>query len=194
MNLADYDRRGYRPGAGVLKRVAWYVVNALLFDSWLLPLSGPKCVLLRMFGARVGQGVVIKPRVNIKYPWHLRLGSQVWLGEGVWIDSLATVTLGNDVCVSQEAYLLTGNHDYRDPRFGLRVEEVVVEDGAWVGARAVVCPGARVRRGAVLAAGSVLSGVAEEDGVYRGNPARRVRDRWQTGARTAPVQAEAAHG
>ena len=177
MNLADYDRRGYYPGAGVLKRVAWYAVNALLFDSWLLPLSRPKCALLRLFGARVGRGVVIKPRVNIKYPWHLRLGSHVWLGEGVWIDSLAQVSIGDHVCVSQDAYLLTGNHDYRDPRFGLRVDAIVIEDGAWVGARALVCPGARVRRGAVLAAGAVLSGTAEPGGVYQGNPARRTRER-----------------
>jgi putative colanic acid biosynthesis acetyltransferase WcaF len=177
VNLADYDRRGYRPGAGVFIRVAWYAVNALLFHSWLLPVSRPKRALLRLFGARVGRGVVIKPRVNIKYPWHLRIGDHVWIGEGAWIDNLATVEIGDSVCISQNAYVLTGNHDYRDPRFGLRVEPVVIERGAWIGAGALVCPGARIGRGVVLTAGTVFSGVAGADGIYRGNPARRVRER-----------------
>jgi putative colanic acid biosynthesis acetyltransferase WcaF len=180
MNLRDYDRRGYRPGAGIVKRTAWYVVNATLFTSWLLPLSAPKCLLLRLFGARVGHGVVIKPRVNIKYPWHLVLGDHVWLGEGVWLDSLGRISVGDNVCISQEAYVLTGNHDYRDPRFGLIVQAVAIEAEAWIGARAVVCPGACVGRGAVLAAGGVLRGTAEAGGVYQGNPAVRIRERYPT--------------
>lgn len=179
MKLSEYDRRGYRPGAGLFKRVTWYAVNALVFDSWLLPLSAPKRQLLRLFGARVGRGVVIKPRVNIKYPWHLALGDHVWLGEGVWLDSLTRISLGDNVCVSQEAYLLTGNHDYRDARFGLMVEPVMIEAESWIGARAVVCPGGHVGRGAVLAAGSVLRGKAEPGGVYQGNPAVRTRARYR---------------
>lgn len=177
MNLANYDRRGYHPGAGVFARSAWYVVNALLFCSWWFPFARPKCALLRLFGARVGQGVVIKPRVNIKYPWHLSIGDHVWIGEGAWIDNLTCVSIGSHVCVSQNAYVLTGNHDYRDPRFGLRVAPVIIEDGAWIGAGALVCPGAEVGRGAVLTAGTVLSSIAGADGIYRGNPARRVRER-----------------
>lgn len=179
MKLYDYDRRGYHPGAGLVRRAAWYAVNALLFDSWLLPFSGPKRALLRLFGARVGRGVVIKPRINIKYPWHLVLGDHVWLGEGVWLDSLARISVGDNVCISQEAYVLTGNHDYRDARFGLMVEPVTIEAEAWIGARAVVCPGAYACRGAVLAAGSVLRGTAEPGGVYQGNPAARTRARYR---------------
>ena len=95
MKLAQYDNRGYDPGAGTAKRALWYVVNAVLFDSWLWPASSLKVTVLRLFGARVGHGVVIKPRVNIKYPWHLTLGDHVWLGEGVWIDNLATVVIAS---------------------------------------------------------------------------------------------------
>jgi putative colanic acid biosynthesis acetyltransferase WcaF len=185
MNLGDYDRRGYHPGAGVLKRTAWYAVNALLFDSWLLPMSAPKRFLLRLFGARVGRGVVIKPRVNIKYPWHVAIGDYAWLGEGVWLDSLTSIRIGDHACLSQDAYLLTGNHDYRDPRFGLIVAAITVEAEAWIGARAVVCPGVTVGRGAVLVVGSVLRGAAEAGGVYQGNPAVKVRERH----RAKPVDA-----
>ena len=177
MNLAQYDNRHYAPGAGIIKRAVWYVVNAVLFNSWLWPGSRLKCALLRGFGAQVGYGVVIKPRVNIKYPWYLNLGNHVWLGEGVWLDSLTRIFIASNVCISQEAYLLTGNHNYKDPAFGLIVEEVHVEECVWIGARAVVCPGTRVKRGSVLTAGSVLRRDSDEWGIYRGNPAVWVRRR-----------------
>jgi putative colanic acid biosynthesis acetyltransferase WcaF len=177
MNLAHYDNRHYRPGAGALKCALWYIVNALLFDSWLWPEMRLKRALLRIFGARVGRGVIIKPRVNIKYPWHLQLGDHVWIGEGVFIDSLAPVLIASNVCISQEAYLLTGNHDYRDPAFGLITGEIHVEEGVWIGARAIVCPGIRLSRLTVLTAGSVLQRDSAEGGVYRGNPAAWIRHR-----------------
>jgi len=177
MNLAHYDNSAYDPGAGIAKRTLWYIVNALLFHSWLWPESRFKRAVLRAFGARVGDNVVIKPRVNIKYPWNLQLGDHVWLGEGVWIDSLAPVRIASNVCLSQEAYLLTGNHNYKDPAFGLVVEEIRIEDGVWIGARAMVCPGVHVRRNTVLTVGSVLHSDSVEGGIYRGNPAQLVRQR-----------------
>ena len=82
VDLSNYDNRGYYPGRGTFVRALWYFCNAFLFASWLLPLSGPKRWLLRLFGASVGKGLVIKPRVNIKYPWRLRVGDQCWIGEG----------------------------------------------------------------------------------------------------------------
>src|SRR5687767_13826142 len=105
-DLSKFNNDWYRPGANIVMRVAWYVTNAFFFAS-CLPFGRLKVALLRLFGARVGQGVVIKPRVNIKYPWLLEIGSHVWIGEGVWIDNLATVTIGDHVCISQGAMLLT---------------------------------------------------------------------------------------
>lgn len=189
MDLSDYDRRGYEPGAGALKRIVWYVCNALLLHSWLLPWSAPKASLLRLFGARVGRGVVIKPRVNIKYPWRLEVGSHVWIGEGVWIDNLSSVRLGDNVCVSQGAYLLTGNHDYRDPRFGLDTRPITIEREVWIGARAIVCPGVTVGRGCVLKAGSVVSQDTEPTWVYGGAPAQKQRARWAAKTSMTPATA-----
>ena len=174
VNLAQYDNRGYEPGGGIVKRVLWYVINAVLFDSWLWPGSGLKCTVLRLFGATVGVGVRIKPRVNIKYPWHLSIGNYVWIGEGVWIDNLTTVSIGSNACISQGAYLLTGNHDYKDPAFGLVVKPIAIDDGGWVAARSIVCPGVRLARHAVLTAGSVLTRDAVPNGIYRGTPAEKV--------------------
>ena len=177
VELRNYDSRGYSAGAGIAKRVLWYAVNALFFHSWLHLGSPLKCALLRVFGARVGAHVVIKPRVNVKYPWHLEIADDVWIGEDVWLDSLARISIASNVCISQGAYLLTGNHDYTDLAFGLIVKPIIVEEGAWVGARAVVCPGAKIGRHAVVTVGSVLTRNAEADGIYVGNPARSVKSR-----------------
>lgn len=177
VDLSRYENRKYCVGAGKVKRAIWYVVNAGMFNSRLFPFYRVKCLVLRWFGAQIGYGVIIKPRVNVKYPWYLTVGNHVWIGENVWIDNLARVTIGSHVCISQDAYLLTGNHDYNDPTFALITREIVLDDGVWVAARAIVCPGVRMGPGAILAVGSVLSKDAQSNWIYRGNPAERVRMR-----------------
>ncbi len=177
VNLSNYDKQGYDPGGRLWKRSLWYALNALLFNSWLLPGSTIKCWILRLFGATIGIGVRVKPRVNIKYPWFLAVGDHVWIGEGVWIDNLTWVRIGSNVCLSQGAYLLTGNHDYKDPAFKLILGEIRIDDGVWIGAQSIVCPGLHVRQGSVLTVASVLHRDTEPFGIYTGNPAARLRDR-----------------
>jgi putative colanic acid biosynthesis acetyltransferase WcaF len=177
MNLSRYDNSHYHPGAGTLRRAAWYVFNALVFDSWVMPVSAVKRPLLRLFGARIGRGVVIKPRVNIKNPWRLSIGDHCWVGEGVWIDNVADVRIGSNVCLSQGAYLVTGNHDYRDDAFRLVTGDITIEDGVWVAAFAVVCPGVTIRSGCVLSVRCVATADTEPGWVYQGSPAVKVRPR-----------------
>ena len=175
--LGNYALHQYDPGASALKRRCWYIINALLFHSWLFPFSRIKISLLRLFGAKVGAGVVIKPRVNIKHPWRLIVGDYVWIGEGVWIDNLAQVVLGSNVCVSQGALLLTGSHDYKDLTFRLILGEIHLSDGVWIAANVVVCPGVRCARNVVVTVGSVLRKDAQLAGIYAGNPAILIRPR-----------------
>lgn len=177
MDLSKYDNSDYSPGAGVVKRTIWYWINALIFNSWLFPISGVKLKILKMFGARVGVGVVIKPRVNIKYPWNIEVGDHVWIGEDAWIDSLDKVVIGSNVCISQGAYLLTGNHNYKSTTFDLMTGKIHIDDGAWVGAKAVICPDAHVCENAIITVGSVLTGKADKHGIYQGNPAQYIRNR-----------------
>ncbi|MBC7919825.1 MAG: colanic acid biosynthesis acetyltransferase WcaF [Ferruginibacter sp.] len=179
-DLSRYNNAWYSPGAPAIKRLLWYFTNVLFFKNGWNPLNGPKVALLRLFGAKVGRGVRIKPNVNIKHPWLLQIGSHCWIGEAVWIDNLARVTLGNSVCLSQGAMLLTGNHDYGKPTFDLTVGAIVLEDGVWIGARAIVGPGVTCRSHAVLTAGSLTSQNLEAYRIYRGNPAVLVKERRMT--------------
>ena len=85
----------------------------LFLNPSFFPFSCLKKKILFLFGSKIGSRFYIKPNVNIKYPWHLKIGENVSIGEGVWIDNLADVNIGSNVCISQNAYLLTGSHNYK---------------------------------------------------------------------------------
>src|SRR6266480_4547747 len=155
VDLSRFDNSWYNPGRGFIVRLLWHATNALFLQNPLNPSSGLKALLLRLFGAKIGRGVVVKPGVNVKYPWNIEVGDYSWIGENAWLDSLAPIRIGRNACVSQGVYFCTGNHDWSDPAFGLIVKPIIVEDGAWVGARATVLPGVTVASHSIIAAGSV---------------------------------------
>lgn len=177
VDLSIYDNAWFNPGRGFLVRTLWHFVNALFLQSQLNPSSGLKISLLRMFGAKIGKCVLLKPGINVKYPWNLEIGDYSWIGENAWLDSLAAIKIGNNVCVSQGAYFCTGNHDWSDPAFGLIVKPIIVEDGAWIGARATVLPGVTLASHSIVSAGSVITIDTEPYMIYSGNPAVKVKER-----------------
>jgi putative colanic acid biosynthesis acetyltransferase WcaF len=171
VRLSEFDNRWYTPGRSLLVRTLWFFVGCPLVRSTLLPFGSWKAGLLRLFGARLGRGIVIKPGVRIKHPWLLEIGDHSWIGEDAWIDNLAPVTIGRNACLSQGVYLCTGNHDWSDPEFGLIVKPIRVENGAWVGAKSVIAPGVVVGAYAVICAGSVVNSAVPPMQVQGGNPA-----------------------
>ncbi|MDB5248351.1 MAG: putative colanic acid biosynthesis acetyltransferase WcaF [Segetibacter sp.] len=175
-HLDQYNNSWYQPGPG-WKILLWIVTNAVFFNNSLAVFNSLKCWLLQKFGAKIGKGVVIKTSVNIKYPWFLEIGDQVWIGENVWIDNLTYVIVRNHVCISQGALLLTGNHNYKKPTFDLIVKGILLEDGVWIGARATVCPGVRCNSHAVLTVGAVATSDLEAYGIYSGSPAKKIKER-----------------
>lgn len=167
-----------KPGQhGTLKCILWYSINALCFKSSVLPSSRLKVWLLRLFGAHIGKSVVIKPGVNIKYPWLLKIGDHSWIGEQVWIDNLAQVSIGQHVCISQGALLLSGSHNYKNPSFTLITGRINIANGVWIGAKAIVNQGITAASHAVLCSGSVATKHLEPWSVYQGNPAVKIRER-----------------
>ena len=175
-NLSQFNNNWYDPGGNAVKRLLWYFTNIVWFNSGF-PSSRVKVFMLRLYGAKIGSGVVIKPRVNIKYPWKLTVGNNVWIGEQVWIDNLGKVSIGDNVCLSQSAFLLCGNHDYKKPSFDLIVGDITLEEGVWIGAKAIVCPGVTCSSHSVLAVGSVAASNLEAYKIYQGNPAAIIRER-----------------
>ena len=158
-------------------RFFWYFINVIFFKSSFFPFNFLKIFLLQLFGCSLGKGVVIKPNVNIKYPWKLSLGNYVWIGESVWIDNLDNVTIGNHVCISQGAILICGSHNYKKQSFDLITKEITLNDGVWIAAKSIILPGVVAESHAILSAGSVISKNLESFTVYKGNPAEKVGSR-----------------
>lgn len=175
-DLLKYNNSWYKPG-GAIKRVLWYFANVFFFICPLNPSSGIKKIILKMFGAKIGAGVVIKPGVNIKYPWKLSIGENSWIGEKVWIDNLEDVSIGKNCCLSQGVMLLCGNHNYKKEAFDLMIGSINIEDGVWIGAGAMLTPHTVCKTHAVLSVQSVGSGTLKSYSIYRGNPAVKIKDR-----------------
>jgi putative colanic acid biosynthesis acetyltransferase WcaF len=174
-DLLLYNNHPYHPGGSFLKRILWYYINIFFFKSHLFPFYGFKVSLLRLFGARVGKQVEIKPGVNIKSPWHLNIGDEVWIGENVWIDNLVLITIGSNVCISQGAMIITGSHNYKKTTFDLITGPVTLEDGVWIGAGAIVNKGITAASHCMLTSGSVATKNMEAYTIYQGNPAIKIR-------------------
>jgi putative colanic acid biosynthesis acetyltransferase WcaF len=176
VDLSKFNNAWYDPGRGLLVRGLWYIVNELFFKS-SFPFYQPKRLLLRLFGAKIGKGVVIKPHVYIKYPWKLKIGNYSWIGEEVRIDNLDEFIIGNNVCISQRCFLVCGNHDFSKTTFDLKTGKIILEDGVWTGAGSIILPNTHLKSHSVLLAGSVFYGTMEPYTIYKGNPAVLIKYR-----------------
>ena len=177
VGLDDFRNRRYSPGRSWPVRAGWYMVSLIVFESGWFPIHAFKAWLLRRFGARIGKGLVIKPQVRIKYPWRLTVGDHCWIGQGAWIDNLDDVELGSHVCISQGVYFCTGSHDHRRRTFDLITAPIVVQNGAWIGAQAMLLPGCTVGANSLVAAGTVVRFDVGRAQVVAGNPAQVVSGR-----------------
>ncbi len=176
-DLSKFSIGEYNVGAGKFKVLLWYFFNYYFLNSAFPWPYSFKTVVLRMFGAKIGSGVVFKTKIRIKNPWRLTIGDNCWIGESVWIDNLEDVALGSNVCLSQGVLLLTGNHDYAVESFPYRLGKIELEEGVWIGAQGVVCPGVTCKSHAILTVNSVATKELEAFKIYSGNPAVFVRDR-----------------
>lgn len=173
-DLSAFDNRTYSPGRSLFWQAAWFFFGLPALRCTVMPSSAARRVLLRLFGAQIGNGVVIKPGARVKYPWRLSVGEHAWIGEDCWIDNLDQVTIGRSACLSQGVYLCTGNHDWKDPAFALRTAPIHIGEGAWIAARASLAPGSEIGECAIVGFGAVVSGAVGAYEIVAGNPAVRI--------------------
>ena len=189
--LDQFDpTNGLDRGAPRWKEALWCLVRTWFFQSGLPWPRGMKRALLRLFGATVGVGVVIKPRVTIHFPWKLAIGDHAWIGEEVFILNFESVKIGAQACLSQRAFLCGGNHDFRDPAFRYRNGPITVGEGAWLGAEVFVAPGVAIGPQTVVTVKSVVTEDLPGNRVCSGNPARVGGVRWKTSPEVSNPSAE----
>lgn len=171
IDLSSFSSAHFDRGAPRWKEASWLVVKSVFFQNPCPWPSRVRVFWLRVFGARAGEGVVIRSNVNISFPWRLSLGNHVWIGEDVGILSLAPVTIEDSVCVSQRAYLCTGSHDHRIASFDLVTKPITLCTGSWVAAQCFIAPGVTLGEGSVVSAGSVVLRSVGARRFVQGNPA-----------------------
>lgn len=180
VSLKNFNpKMGLDRGAGKAKEMLWYLVKVLFFLTALPYPSRFKIWLLRRFGAKVGTGVVIKPRVNIHFPWKLVIGDHVWIGEEAFLLNFEILSIGNNVCISQRSFLCGGNHDFRKPAMPYRNGPITLKDGCWVGAYCFIGPGVTIGEDTVITVGSVITGDQGQAMVVTQPPKFNTTPRWK---------------
>ncbi len=175
IQLKGYTTGDFERGRPFWVEALWIVVKAIFFlNPWPWP-SSLRVAMLRSFGAQIGEGVVIRAQVNVTFPWRLKLGDYVWIGEEVLILTLAPVEIGAHVCLSQRAFLCTGSHNFRSPTFDLVTKPIVVGRSSWIAAQAFIAPGVTIGEGSMVAAGSMVFEDVPPKSIVRGNPAAVVK-------------------
>lgn len=127
-----------------IKDIIWYCINNLFFYS-LIPSSKLRVIILRIFGAQIGDGVIIKPYVKIKNPSKLEIGNYSWIGEGVWIDNISKISIGDNTCISQGVYLCSGSHNFYKEEFDLIEKPILIGSNCWIAAKNSIPPGTIIK-------------------------------------------------
>lgn len=163
------------------RRALWNAAWLLLFRPSPRPLHAWRSALLRLFGARIGDGVHVYPGVRIWAPWNLSIGRESGVADGATLYSMDRISIGERCVVSQGAHLCCGSHDIDSPNFRLTTAPIALEDHVWVCAEAFLGPGIRVAQGCVIGARAVLMKSATEPWtVWVGNPGQARRKRRTT--------------
>lgn len=155
----------------------WWIVQGTLFRLSPQFMYGWRRFLLRVFGARIGINVLIRPTARVTYPWKLEVGDFSWIGDDVILYTLGSITIGSNVVVSQRSYICAAGHDYRKSQFDIFSAPVRIEDGAWVATDVYVGPGVTVARGAVVGARSSVFRDVPAMMICVGSPARPIKPR-----------------
>lgn len=169
-SLAALRGHSYDKGRGFAAQALWVAVSTLVFTQVWCP-NRLRCALLRWFGAAVGEGVLIRHRVRVHWPWKLSIGNDSWVGTDAELYNVDDIVIGNDVCISQHAYVCTGSHDRRSSTFEFDNGPIVLEDGVWLCARSTVLRGVTVGANSVVAATAVVTTDIPPDSIVRPVPA-----------------------
>lgn len=148
------------------------------FCAWTpKPLNRWRLAWLRLFGAKIEGSPFVHQRARIQVPWRISLQHRACLGDRANLYSLGPIEVRARAIVAQEAYLCTGTHDLEQSQLPLQLAPIIIEEDAFIGARAFLLPGVTIGRGAVVGACSVVTKDVPPQIIVAGNPAVALRTR-----------------
>ncbi len=157
--------------------ILWWTIQSTMFAWSPQPFFGWRILILRLFGAKIGNNVKIRPTTRITYPWKLKIGNNCWIGDNCDLYNLGDIEIGNNVALAHRVYLCTGNHDYTKTTFDILAEPIKIEDEVWLTNDVFVGPGVSVGKGCVIGVRSTVLNNMPEGMICYGYPAKPVRKR-----------------
>ncbi|GAB1308196.1 colanic acid biosynthesis acetyltransferase WcaF [Urechidicola sp. KH5] len=167
---------GFR-GRSKFRVQLWWLVQGTLFKLSPQFLYNWRRFLLRLFGAKIGRKAIIRPSVEITYPWKVNIGDYSWIGDGVVLYSLGEIIIGKNTVVSQKSYLCTGTHDYTKIEFPILSRKIIIEDECWLATDVYVSPGVHIGKGTIVGARSSVFSDLPSGKVCLGSPAKIIKNR-----------------
>ena len=163
----------------------WWLVQDTLFRWSPQFMFGWRRFLLRLFGARVGRRVLVRPSARVTYPWKVTIGDYSWIGDEVVLYSLGEIWIGSHAVISQRSYLCTGSHAYRRQSFDIYAEPITIGNAVWIAADVFIAPGVEIGEGSIIGVRSTVLQDVPSGMICYGNPAKPVRMRPAPDAQTA---------
>ena len=155
----------------------WWFVQYFLFAHSPQFMYGWRRFLLRLFGAKIGKAVLIRPSVRIVYPWKLTIGDYSWVGDDVSLYTLGEIEIGLNTVVSQKCYVCTGSHEFSSPTFDIYAKKITIGNEVWLATDVFVAPGVTIGDGSVVGVRSTVLHDLPKGMICYGNPATPVRPR-----------------
>ncbi|MDW8202602.1 MAG: hormogonium polysaccharide biosynthesis acetyltransferase HpsU [Cyanobacteriota bacterium SKYGB_h_bin112] len=170
VDLRRYHQAGFQRGRPGWIVLLWWFLQAVIFPITPHAFHAPRIALLRLFGAKIGRGVVIRPSARVTFPWKLVIGNYSWIGDDVVLYNLDNIRIGDHCVISQRSYLCTGSHDIADPCFQLQTGEIVIGNGVWIATDCFVAPNVHIGANTVVGARSSVFGHLPAGQVCWGTP------------------------
>jgi putative colanic acid biosynthesis acetyltransferase WcaF len=165
-------------GKNALVVQLWWFVQAIFINTSPQFMYGWRRFILRLFGAEIGKGVIIRPSVKITYPWKVKIGNYSWIGDDVVLYSLGEIEIGKNTVISQKSYICTGSHNMYSVSFDIFAKKITIKDGCWIATDVFVAPGVTIENDVVVGARSSVFNSLAENKVCIGNPAKPIKDRF----------------
>lgn len=147
------------------------------FFMWI-PLWPLRWLWLKIFLKHLGQGTKVDRNVDIRKPWNVTIGSHCVINKNVLLDGRGTyLIIGDNVDIAQDVMIWSLTHDVNSPSHEAIKKKTEIEDHVWIGTRSIILAGVKIRKGAVVGAGSVVSKDVASKTINVGNPAHYIKDR-----------------
>ncbi|WP_017295109.1 WcaF family extracellular polysaccharide biosynthesis acetyltransferase [Geminocystis herdmanii] len=150
----------------------WWLIEGVIFPLTPHNLNGFRSSLLRLFGAKIGKGVVIRPTVKIYFPWKVEIGDYSWVGDQVYLYSLDYIKIGCHTVISQKSYLCTGSHNFDDVKFPLITNPITIGNGVWIATDCFIAPDVKIGANTLIGARSSVFKSISSESIAWGNPCK----------------------